>query len=331
MAMTEELKRSIKKRSLLLGVFIFLFFAMFQRWISESADNYINKGNSKLASKDYNGALRDYYYAEKIDDSRRTSYLAKVRRGEIFLKFGEYDEAEKELTDAVKEEKRRYEAHELLGDLYEKKRDFNKALNFYNNAIQYNDRSETMLEIGIKRAKIFMYKGEIELAGYVLKNLYSEVFESKDNRELLFYIGILEFDKNISSNTYLDELRPYDDYRWKIEKMDNFVEEYYSGHSSSFNNIAVASFYNSIQEPYLAIIRAQKAVNADDTYRDAWIMLGKSHFIIEDYSASLNDLAKALKLDGHNGETFFWLGSVFSKIGNEKLAKEYFSKYEIFK
>ena len=331
MISAKESTHKIKKRSLLIGLFVFLLLAMIQRWMTESANDYIDKGNSKLASGDYNGALRDYYYADTLDDSREASYLAKVRRGEIFLEFGKYDEAEKELAEAIKEERRRYEAHELLGDLYGKKRDFDKALNYYNNAIQYNNGSGAALSIGIKRARMFMRKGETDLASYVLKNLYSQAPKGNENKELLFYLGILEFDKNISSNAYLDKLRSDDGYKWKIEKMDSFIGTYDSSHGDVFNNIMVASFYNSIGEPYLAIIRAKKAINADSSYRDAWITLGKSHFITEDYSASLDDLAKALKLDGHNGETFFRIGSVFSKIGNEKLAKEYFSRYEIFR
>lgn len=326
----KESKHDIKQRSLLIGLFIFVLLAMFQRWAADSASYYVGKGDLKLASGDYNGALKDYYYADKLDDRKEASYFAKLKRGKIFFRFGKYDEAEKELADAV-EEKRGYEAHELLGDLNVKKRDFDKALSFYNNAIQYSDGSETVVGIGIKRAKIFMYKGETELAGYILKNLYSKMPEDREDKELLFYLGILEFDKNISSNSYLDKLRSYDEYKWKIKEIDDFIERYDGGHGSSFSHVMFASLYNSIQEPYLAIIRAKKAIDADNSYRDAWITLGKSHFIIEDYTSSLDNLAKALELDGHNGETFFWLGSVFSKIGNEKLADKYFSKYETFK
>ncbi|MFA6096232.1 MAG: tetratricopeptide repeat protein [Candidatus Paceibacterota bacterium] len=331
MISAKELKYKINKRLFLAALLVFLLLAVFQRWTEGFANGYINEGNSKLAGSDYNGALRDYYYADKLDDGREISYLSKIRRGEIFFKFGKLDEAEKEFTQAIIEEKRRYEAYGLLGSLYYKKKDLDRAISFYNNAIQYNDGPKTKLDLGIKRSKVFMAKGEMDIAGNILRSLYSEIPEGKGNEELLYNVGLLEFDRNISPNSYLDEIRSSDEYGWKVREIDNFIGKYNSKYNNGFSDIMAASLYNSLQEPYLAINRAQKAVTSDESYRDAWIMLGKSHFMTEDYASSLDDLARALKLDGHNGETFFWLGSVFRKIGNERMASEYFGKYEAFK
>lgn len=324
-------KYKINVKLLLPVLFIFLLLAIFQRWETESANNYISSGNSKLASGDYNGALSSYYYADKLDDRKSISYLAKVRRGEVFLKFGKYSEAERELAEAVKEEKRRHKAYELLGDLYYKKREFNRAINYYNDAIQYNDGTDTVLNVGIKRAKSFICKGETELAENILKGLRSQMPEGGSDKELLYYLGLLEFDKSMSFNGYLDGLRSYDAYKWKVEGIEKFIEKYDGKHNSSYNNVLAASLYDFLQEPYLAIDHGKKAIAINDSYRDAWIVLGKSHYIIEDYASSADDFMKALGLDGHNGETYFWLASVSVKMGNKELASEYFEKYEIFK
>jgi len=322
-----------KMRIKLLGILLFIFClsAIFLRWESDYADNYIDKADHKSANGDYNGALRDYYYAENLNKQKDILYHAKIRRGEIFMKFGKYSEADQELMEALKVEKTRYDAYEILGDLYYKKQDFDRAINFYNDAIQYSDGTETLLDVGVKRAKTFISKGEMKLAKHIMEELYSEMHGKNSSKELLFYLGILEFDESLSSNEYLDELGSSDEYKWKVEEIKSFIEKYDDKHSDGYSDIILASLYNSIQEPYLAINKAKEAIGLNSSYRDAWIVLGQAHFIQKDYISSLDDLTNALRLDGHNKETYFWLGSVFRKIGNEKLASEYFKKYEIFK
>lgn len=325
--------RSNKKKTkqLLILLSVFLLMIAFRWWEESSAFRYNEMAGGRLAGGDYNGALRDYYYADKLNDGKDISYLAKVERGKIFFKFGKYDEAEKELLDAADEDKRNYRAYEILGDLSGEKGEFDKAIGFFNNALQYNDGAETHLRIGIKRAKAFLSKGETGLAEKILKDLYDKMPGGKENDGLLFYIGIAGLEKRTLPDGYLKKLEVSREYKSKAEKVASFVEKYNMPDNGIFADAAAASLFNEIGEPYLAINRANKAIKNDENYRDAWITLGKSHFIVGDYSASLADFKKAIGLDPHNEEIHFWLGSIFEKTGNEFLASEHFGIYRDLK
>lgn len=324
-------KSKLKIGRLMVLLFILFVLVLAEKWEAGRAQYYIDRGNSNFENGNYNEALRNFYFADKLDGDKSTSYLAKVKRGEIFLKFAKYDEAEKELQSALEKDINGYEANAALGDLNFEKKEFDSALGFYNDAFQYSKDNKARENLALKRAKVFIAKGDTELAREILLDFSAKNLEGGSGKDMVYYLGLLTFDKENAANDYLESLKLDDSYKSKIDRIFDFVSELDAKAGSEYSSTLKANLYNSINEPYFAIKNGEKALLANGNYRDAWIVMGKSNFLIENYSAALDNFSKALELDGHNPDTFFWLGSVFRKVGNDKLSEQYFQKFEILK
>lgn len=319
-----------KKTAILLLFIVFLLLAAFHRWQTYSAKEYLSAGDREYVKNNYSGALKNFNYAASLDGERNIVYLARLKKGEIFRKYGQFEKAKEELFGALEEKKDDYRAYDVLGDIYYAENKFSEAIGYYNQAVQFSHEKKAVSGINVKRAKSFMAKGELKLASDILSNLYIEN-DSGENDEQVYYLGLLDFNKNYSLNDYLKKLESRVDFSWKIEQIKNFIKEYDEKKSKDYIDVKAAHLYDLINEPWLAIKRMSEVTDRNNSYRDAWIVLGKSYFIAGEYADSSKSFNRALALDKHSGEIYFWLKSVYEKIGNQKKADEYIRKYENFK
>ncbi|MCK4592489.1 tetratricopeptide repeat protein [Candidatus Parcubacteria bacterium] len=308
--MTVKETLSKERKIIIIAVFImFLLLTLFYKWQLITSSGYLFLGNESYKSKDYDESLKNYKYAAAIDGNRNTTYLAKLKRSEIFYSHGLLDEAEKELKMAIKEIKNDFKAYEVMGDVYYAKRDISDSISCYEKAIELKDKEE----INIKLAKSFMAEGNIGKANDIFLKLYSE---NNHNIAISYYLGLLDFYRNESYNDYFQEVEKVNDanYKEKINKIKEYLDNYGNIKNEVYSNILIADLYNTINEPYLAIGKSELAINESPDYRDAFIVLGKSNFIIGDYKKSYESFNKAFELDSHNPEISFWLGSVYEKL-----------------
>jgi tetratricopeptide (TPR) repeat protein len=310
-----------KRKFFLITLAIFLSLFLFYKWQIKTSNYYLDKGNKIYDAKNFNEALKNYKYAAAINGNRNIIYEAKTKRAEIFYSRWQLDKAEEELLQAVKEIKNNYKAYELLGDVYLAKREFGKSIENYNQAIELNNNNK----LNIKLAKCFIANQELNLASNTLLDLKNY------NNEILYYLGLINLRGDIFYNDYLKNIENSENYKEKIAEIKKFTENYDSKKNSDYNNVTLADLYNKIGEPYFAINEISKTIKNNPSYRDAWIVSGKSNFIIGNYKKSLSDFNRALDLDGNNSEIHFWIASVYSEIGNVLKAEEFFSKYEILK
>jgi tetratricopeptide (TPR) repeat protein len=96
-------------------------------------------------------------------------------------------------------------------------------------------------------------------------------------------------------------------YKERIAEIKKVIEIYDDKKISDYKDAIIADLYNKIGEPYFAISKINKVIKNNPNYRDAWIISGKSNFIIGDYKKSLDDFNKALALDSNNPEIHFWI------------------------
>jgi len=312
---------SQKRKFILATLIIFLSLFLFYKWQITTSNYYLNKGNNIYDTENFNKALKNYKYAAAINGNRNIIYEAKIKRAEIFYNHWQLDKAEKELLEAITEKRDDYKAYELLGDVYLAKREFNKSSDSYNQAIELNSNNN----LNLKLAKCFIANQESDLAFKVLSDL-----ENNDS-EILYYLGLLNLDKDVSYNDYFINLKDDENYKERIREIKKVLEIYDDKKNSNYNDAIIADLYNKIGEPYLAINKTSEVTKNNSGYRDAWIISGKSNFIIGDYKKSLSDFNKALNLDNNNSKIYFWIASVYSKIENDLKAEEFFSKYEKLK
>ena len=279
---------------ILITITIFLLLLLFYKWQIKTSSYYLNQGNDIYSDENFNEALRNYKYAAAIDGNRNIIYEAKIKRAEIFYYHWQLDKAEKELLEAIKEKQNDSKAYELLGDVYLGKREFDQAINYYEKALELNNEKRVQKKL----AESFIAKQDLNSAYDLFLNLQSEN-DNCDN-DILYYLGLLDFNKNISDNDYLKKLEDDENYKNKIREIKNVLEIYSNEKNSDYNNAVLADLYNKINEPYLAINKIASTIKNNPSYRDAWIVSGKSNFIIGDYKRSLKDFNKALILDNNN-------------------------------
>lgn len=283
---------------------IFLLLFLFYKWQLAASNYYLDKGNEIYNAKNFNEALKNYKYAAVINGDRNIIYEAKIKRAEIFYYHWQLDKAEKELLEAINEKRNDYRAYKLLGDVYLAKREFSKSIENYNQAIELNNNNE----LNIKLAKCFVANQELDLASDTLLNLQNH------NNEILYYIGLINLYKNTSYNDYFKNIENSENYKEKIAEIKKLAENYDNKKISDYNDAIIADLYNKIGEPYFAINKISETIKNNPSYRDAWIISGKSNFIIGDYKKSLADFNEALTFDSNNPEIRFWIASVNNEI-----------------
>ena len=318
-------------RTLIAILTVFLLLTLFYKWQLATSKYYLNHGDSSYNVEDYSQALKDYKYATTIDGNRNIAYAAKMKRAEIFYASGMFNEAKKELLEAIRENRIGYEAYELLGDINYTERKFNLAADYYDQALEFNS-GDINKSIKIKKGVNFIAQNKMDLAENIFSELHLKNNGANDG-EVLYYLALFDFDKNISSSDFLEEAGNSNSeiLKNRIREIENFVSGYSENKNSDFNNVKIADLYNKINESYLAINRINVVLENNQNYRDAWIVSGEANFIIGDYEKSLEDFKKALVLDSHNPEICFWLGSVYEKIGDVQKSKEFFEKYELLR
>ncbi len=301
---------SEKRKIIIIAAFvIIILLTLFYKWQLITSSGYLFLGDESYKNKNYDESLKNYKYATIIDGDRNTTYLAKLRRSEIFYSYGLLDKAEEELKMAIKEIKNDFRAYEVMGDVYYAKRNISDSISYYEKALELRDKEK----ISIKLAKSFMAEGNIDKANDIFLKLYSE---NDYNSEVLYYLGILSFYKKESYNDYFQEIekRNDEDYNKKINEIKEHLDNYGDIKNEAYNNVLIADLYNTIDEPYLAIGKSKLAIKENSNYRDAFLVLGKSNFIIGNYRKSYESFNRALELDSHNSETIFWLESVYQKL-----------------
>lgn len=295
---------------ILLTLTIFLSLFLFYKWQLATSDYYLNKGNDILDTENFSEALKNYKYAATINGNKNIIYEAKIKRAEIFYDHQQLDKAEKELFEALNEKRNDYRAYELLGDVCLAKREFDKSKDNYNQAIELNNSDK----LNLKLAKCFVANQELNLASETLLSLQKENLKNNSNKEISYYLGILSLSQNIIYNDYFENLEDNENYRNKIIEIKKAIEIYSAEKNSDYNAVIIADLYNKIGEPYFAINKINEIIKNNPNYRDAWIVSGKSNFIIGDYEKSLSDFKKALDLDSNNPEIHFWIASVYNEM-----------------
>ncbi len=302
-----------KERKTMIAVFVlFLSLVLFYKWQVITSNGYLFLGNESYKSKNYNESLKNYKYAAVVDGDRNAAYSARLKRAEIFYSHDKLDEAEKEAREAMGEIENDFRAFEILGDIYCAKLDATNAIGYYQKAVELKKDDSEAIEI--KLAKSFMANGEIDLADDIFSKLYSK---NKSGGEVLYYLGIIRFYEDGLYNDYLASAAKSGnaDYKEKAGKIKKFLDDCGEINNEPYADVLAADLFNKINEPHLAIAKGKKAAEEKTNYRDSFLTLGKSYFLIEDYKNSYENFAKALELDSHNPEIYFWLGTVYQKIG----------------
>ncbi|MDP8217504.1 MAG: tetratricopeptide repeat protein [Candidatus Theseobacter exili] len=121
---------------------------------------YDNLGNYDLAEDYYLEALNKL---KASDEPNKTKYLynANLNLGYIFLKQGEYAEAETKFHEVLKMDSKNVNAYASLGYIYSEKKDYDRAIREYTKAVDINPgNAATQYNLGV----MYLRKGNNKLA-----------------------------------------------------------------------------------------------------------------------------------------------------------------------
>ena len=316
------MNKKIKNKKFIAIFIIFILMVIFHKWQVFTSNNYLRSGDYNSLAGNYDTSLNDYKYAAVIDGNRDIIYQARIRRAEIFLRFNQLENAQNEINNALRENKYDHRAYETMGDIYYKKGDILNAIKYYNKAINFDDKES----LNIKLAKSLIANNQNSEASELLLSLF---FQNDDNTEIMYLLGLLEFYDNNDFNDYFEKIETSksDLYKDKIFIIKSSLKNKQKINNKKYNDILIAGLLNKINEPYFAINKTKEVIEIDQNYRDAWIELGKSYFIVKDYNNALDDFNRALELDSNNPETLFWIARVYEQMGNNTKFAEYMERY----
>ncbi|MCK5475777.1 MAG: tetratricopeptide repeat protein [Candidatus Pacebacteria bacterium] len=316
------MNKKIKNKKFIAIFIIFILMVIFHKWQVFTSNNYLRSGDYNSLVGNYTTSLNDYKYAAVIDGNRDIIYQARIRRAEIFLRFNQLENAQNEINSALRENKYDHRAYEIMGDIYYKKGDILNAIKYYNKAIDFDDKES----LNIKLAKSLIANNQNSKASELLLNLFSQ---NDNNIEITYLLGLLEFYSDNDLNDYFERIETSENdlYKNNISIIEDSLKNKRSIKNKKYNDILIAGLFNKINEPYFAINKTKEVIKLDQSYRDAWIELGKSYFVVKDYNNALDDFNRALELDSNNPEILFWIARVYEQVGNNIKSAEYMERY----
>ena len=317
-----SMNKKIKNKKFIAIFIIFILMVIFHKWQVFTSNNYLRSGDCNSLVGNYTDSLNDYKYAAVIDGNRDVIYQARIRRAEIFLRFNQLENAQNEINSALRENKYDHRAYEIMGDIYYKKGDILNAIKYYNKAIDFDDKES----LNIKLAKSLIANNQNSKASELLLNLFSQ---NDNNIEITYLLGLLEFYSDNDLNDYFERIETSENdlYKNNISIIEDSLKNKRSIKNKKYNDILIAGLFNKINEPYFAINKTKEVIKLDQSYRDAWIELGKSYFVVKDYNNALDDFNRALELDSNNPEILFWIARVYEQVGNNIKSAEYMERY----
>ena len=159
--------------------------------LEPTTEAYVERGQIYQKESNFEFALRDYSTALKLEPQ---CYAAYFHRAEIYTLNGKYKEAKEDYSKAIEIEPnyieeslaygRRGIVHYNLGDLYNAKKDFEKAPHFSHKdgIYEYNEwREHIAAEIAAKSARIEERNKVIQDLSHSIKNLIATVIDPLEN------------------------------------------------------------------------------------------------------------------------------------------------------
>jgi uncharacterized protein HemY len=308
----------IKRNKLFIPLAVLAVFAVGYVLRGQLFSSYIHQAEVRYGRGEQQSALADFLFASALDE-RDSSEEMRVRRAEIFLDNYQLDAAEQELAPAAAAGSRNSKVYILLGHVASARGDYEKADQLLAKAATLKPSAENI----ILRAKQLV-RAHLGARASAVLNGYQANSRSED---ISYYVALLRFDQDgdISGLTALKTGK----YSKEVKLVQAFQSEATSdvGRSPDYLLVKKAELFNSLREPDFAWADVQQALRNSPDYADAWLTLGKTLLIEDDYAGAASAFEKCVALDSNNRETFLYLQEVYAKLGDANKAAEYGARY----
>ncbi|SDZ74094.1 tetratricopeptide repeat protein [Selenomonas ruminantium] len=254
-------------------------------------------------------------------------FLANQKLNEASTLYykNEYDNSMKIVNDVLRLNPKNEWGYVLRGDLFEKNKEYNKAINDYTNAINIDPESGAALSAYLGRGVLCYRKGEYDKVIMDFSRVLSMMPINNYSRELVFYVYCVradlyydrgEYEKAIDDYTKAIDINNKDAEVFKCRAVAYFAKEEYDKalddytKSITVNNKYAASYigrahiYNCKGEYDNAIkdceqfikYKGESSIKMDVPYT----LLGIAYFGKIDYERAITYLEKAIEINPNN-------------------------------
>jgi len=190
------------------------------------------------------------------------------------------------------------------------------AIDFYSKAAPDYLSKKNYLELGRSHLNLSNKTSAISTFQNGLK-------ASPKDPDLSYYLAIslLEEDVNQAATT-LKEVELTGIRQDHAQKIIAAAEVLSESSSTIFRHITLAKMFNRIGEPQLAQNHANLALKEDQNYRDAWVLLAESQFLLKLYPKALDSVTVAIEKDPTYKYSLELKAKIHTTQGNLTAAKE---------
>jgi len=267
------------------------------------SDSYIKKGANNLSRNYFKSALSDF---EKASILMPNNEYINIKTGEIYLLYKNYNQAEKQFKKAVKANKKNPISYTYLIKtliLENKINDAETVIKKIPRKIGNDDNLST------QKARVYADLGKIDDAINIL---------NQDSKKGKFYKSLFLISKGQlkESQDIINNLKSKESSVDSLPIINKTFEKIQNSDNTTFKSITLAEALNEINEPYLAEIILNKVIKDNPKYRDAFIYLGYSNILKENYNQASDNIQKAIQEDPAYGLSYYFLGEVRLKENN---------------
>lgn len=298
---------------------VLIIFGLFYVQREKLFNSYSREAESLYGQGRTNEALSNFLFAGAMDEGKRSA-SAELNRAKIFYENGDVASSEKEAREVLGADGNNSEASKLLGDIKHRQGDFAEAEKYYEKAYAADPSSENLKSM----IRNLVREGKAFEAGQKLKYVQGNLSE-----DAAYYLGLLDFNETGIFPEEIFSSIKNGKYKKEIAAIGSFYDDSYagSGNSSDYALVKKADMFDMINETDFAFSDLEAVLKRNSGYCGAYITLGKSFLISENYEKSAGAFQKCLDLDVNNAQSLYYLGMIYEKIGNADKSNEYWKKY----
>lgn len=248
-------------------------------------------------------------------------YKTYLKKGDEFVKYGEYDQAVVQYLKANRLSPLKTDAFLRIGDAYLKKGNFELAKENYVRAMEMSSKND---DPRLALAHYYIQDRNFDAAKKILKTI-------SDNREAEYYQGLIETIKNNheAAKKKLEEATK-DDKENEIKKKALDVLQAYQSFSYTregsdlYLDMLLAQKFNKNKDYAFALEKSLSILRAKPDYRDAWLIAGHTYLNLGKFREAHISLSRALSYDTEKPEILFLLALAYQGIGDYKSAIDNF-------
>ncbi len=251
-------------------------------------------------NKEYNYRIQAINYYKKILAISPKDFQAYLYLGIIYAKSKEFTRAIEHIEKAINYGAIKRDAYEILGLIFNLKRNFTQAITFFKKSIE---EAPEFLNTMRNLALVYKEQGNFEESTKWFKKILEL---DQNNEDALDDLGLICWERKKYSEA--------------INYFDKIIEINKENHHA-WNNKGLV--LQDLQRYEDALGCYREALNIKPDFLSALNNLGNTYCDIKEYDKALRSIKEVVKLDPNSFDAYNTLGNIYCKMGDYKRGLDY--------